>query len=210
MGQHCSRRAVRSSSCQTDDVSDNESSTWEEITPSFDLTERRISDANFSGDMGLNRTHGPPMLVIELGADQGSTTCILCDEDPTKGLFTHSWNLVGTILGTKSIAEELYIEDEDVYRQLQKAGKQWWDQNVLSLTYNGRKALGAGHNKMRCQRAARLSLAALVYTDDGNWDSVVIPDPTNDHSFETLVNRVRHTRICACSQSPSSADVLGS
>ena len=35
MGQYCSRRAVRSCSCQTDDASDAESSTWEDITFSF-------------------------------------------------------------------------------------------------------------------------------------------------------------------------------
>ena len=114
----------------------------------------------------------------------------------------------GGILGTKSSAQEVYVTDAAVCHQLQQAGEQWCDLHVLLLSYNGRKALGAGYNKMQCQRAARLSLAALVYSDDDNWESLVIPDPTHDHAFQTLVNRVRLSRILSSSQSSSSTDVL--
>ena len=104
----------------------------------------------------------PLVLIVDLGKDQGLTTCVLCDDDPTKGLYTHSWDLVGMILGTKDIAYETFVESEDVYHQLRRAGPKWCNQRVLSFTYKGSTALGVGSNKKRCQRAARLAFAASM------------------------------------------------
>ena len=137
----------------------------------------------------------PLVLIVDLAGDQGPTTCVLCDGDPTKGLYTHSWDLVGMILGTKDIAYETFVESEDVYRQLRNAGPEWCNQKVLSLTYKESTALGVGTNKKLCQRAARLALAASMYCDAsvaGDYSN--IPNPTHDYAFQALVDRVHVCR----------------
>ena len=209
MGQYCSRRAVRSSSCQTDDVSDAESSTWEDIAFSFDPVQEPTFPAHSESGTYCCRTE-LPLFIIDLGAEERLTTCIVCSDNPKQGLFTHSWNLLGSILGTKSSAQEVYITYATVYDQLRNAGQHCCGLHVMLLSYNGRKALGAGYTKMQCQRAARLSLAALAYSDDHNWERLVVPDPTSDHAFQTLIKRVRRSRRMSSAQSSSITALLQS
>lgn len=118
-------------------------------------------------------------------------TCVLCDSDPTKDIYTHSWDLVGTILGCQHQCDEEYITDERTLLALRNTGDDWTDQYYMLVTYRGTRALGAGRNKQRCQRAARLALAATAFVLDGETD---MPNPTNDYAFSELVERVRKAR----------------
>ena len=152
-------------------------------------------------------TVSDPMILIVARSRSGKkqfVTCILCDEDPTKKLFTHAWKLVGTVLGCRDPPDEQYLEDTEVYHQLNEAGQRWRDQLVLSITAigehsKGLNALGVGSNKKKVQRAARLALAASAFCIAPDWADGSIPDPTEDGAFPALVARVRRANQAAYS-----------
>merc|ERR1712150_22990 len=147
----------------------------------------------------------PPVLFIAMQhcGKRDLVTCILCDQDPTKGLFTHAWSLLGGLLGCKTNPVEQVLEDARVWHQIQKAGERWQNQQVWSILAhgemcNGLNAIGVGSNKKRVERAARLALAASAYLLWHESTGGVLPDPTADGAFEALVERVRQGQREQC------------
>ena len=61
-------------------------------------------DQKLCSNFATNKHEDQPQLkIIDLDplGHPKPVACILCDEYPKKGLFTHAWYLLGMILGTK-------------------------------------------------------------------------------------------------------------
>ena len=147
----------------------------------------RSMSASAYGHGVLSGGGGVAFLLLTI--ESASEICVLCDEDPQGGLFTHAWYLVTSCLGSsggKALYED--VDDPGVLCQLSGLGQPLSDLFVVKITYDGKSAIGAGRNWKRRERAAKLALAASIYS---RADATAIPDPTHDGAFPLLVHRVR-------------------
>lgn len=103
----------------------------------------------------------PPVLLVMRRARL--VVCVHCAH-PIDGLFTHAWNIMWMVVQPERVDEAPVAEDDDIYNVLSQAETVWHGDHVRSITavggrHNGLMALGAGSNKQKTERAARLALA---------------------------------------------------
>ena len=123
---------------------------------------------------------GGEVLVLSL---RGSVVpCVVCYGNPTQGLFSWSWSLLGTVFGDHYPFERC-VEDEEVYRELRRRNISLPADSSACRGFLGYGASGCSQGR---QRAARLALAATAAA----WRGSPYPDPTWDGAFPQLVRQV--------------------
>ena len=120
--------------------------------------------------------------VLALNLRGSVTPCVVCYTNPTQGLFSWSWSLLGTIF-ISDYPFETEVHDEEVRGELMRFGVAFHADSSVCLGIPG---YGAGGSTQTRQRAARLALAAHASALQG----APYPDPTKDGAFPHLVRLV--------------------
>ena len=169
---------------------------WPDVgVPSGQQPSALTSGEHWSGVLGSD----PPMLLV-LAQVEGAGSpllCVQCD-DPIRGLFTHSWHLVGAVLGCERVDQQPLADDSGIYDILREAGPAWQNQYVMSIAaiggkHPGLKALGVGSAKKKLERAARLALAIAGHCFE-HEGGACLHDPTSDGAFQYLVQLAKQAR----------------